>query len=347
MSMLNRWTARALFAASALAATAAPLAPCAAAAPADATAAMAHLLDYLRTQNTTGFLVIQDGRVLVEKNWPTPTSEPLFAHFVYERTKEGALLEDVASQQKSFVSVLVAIAIDKGLIDVARPVSDYLGPGWSKATPEQEAKIRVIDVLTMSSGLTERFGYEAPAGTKFFYNTPVYAVTKRIVTAAAKQPLDTITRDWLTAPLGMADTAWRKRPAVLASIGNDTGLVTSPRDTARFGTMILRGGVAPDGKRIVSERSFKAMFAPSATNPAYGRLWWLNGSAYTLRALAGRVDGPLIKAAPADLVGALGAFDRRLYVVPSRKLVVVRMGATAVDKDFDQQLWLRLDSVIG
>jgi CubicO group peptidase (beta-lactamase class C family) len=172
-------------------------------------------------------------------------------------------------------------------------------------------------------------------------------VTKRIVTAAAKLPLETLTRDWLTAPLGMVDTAWRKRPAVLAGIGNDTGLVTSPRDTARFGTMILHGGVAPDGKRIVSEQGFKAMFAPSATNPAYGRLWWLNGSAYTLRALAGRVDGPLIKAAPADLVGALGAFDRRLYVVPSRKLVVVRMGATAADKDFDQQLWLRLDAVIG
>jgi hypothetical protein len=37
-----------------------------------------------------------------------------------------------------------------------------------------------------------------------------------------------------------------------------------------------------------------------------------------------------------DLVAALGALDRKLYVVPSRKLVVVRMGAAAPDKDFDQ-----------
>jgi CubicO group peptidase (beta-lactamase class C family) len=35
------------------------------------------------------------------------------------------------------------------------------------------------------------------------------------------------------------DTTWRKRPGSLASVGNDTGLVTSPRDIARFGAMIL------------------------------------------------------------------------------------------------------------
>jgi CubicO group peptidase (beta-lactamase class C family) len=309
--------------------------------------ALTGLLDYLRNQNTTGILIIRDGKVLVERNWPAPEGDKMFSAFIYERTKEGALLEDVASQQKSFVSVLVAVAIDKGLIQVDKPVSDYIGAGWSKASPEQEAKIRLIDVLTMSSGLDEKFAYVAPSGTQFFYNTPVYAITKRVLTAAAKQPLDAITRDWLTVPAGMNDTAWRKRPAALASIGNDTGLVTSPRDTARFGLMILHGGVADTGKRIVSEASFKAMFERSATNPAYGRLWWLNGSAYTMRALGARKDGPLIAAAPADTIAALGAFDRRLYVVASLKLVVVRTGAAAADKDFDQQLWLRLNKVIG
>ncbi|WEK43896.1 MAG: serine hydrolase [Candidatus Sphingomonas colombiensis] len=309
--------------------------------------ALTSLLDYLRNQNTTGLLIIQNGKVLIEKNWPAPKDDRLFANFVYGRTSDGALLEDVASQQKSFVAVLIAIAVDKGLIQVDKPVSDYIGTGWSKASPEQEGKIRVIDVLTMSSGLNERFGYAAPAGTAFFYNTPVYAISKRIVTAAAKQSLETITSEWLTAPLGMSETEWRARPAALASVGNDTGLVTTPRDTARFGEMILNGGIAANGKRIVSESGFKAMFAPSATNPAYGRLWWLNGSAYTMRALGVRKEGPLVAAAPADMVGALGAFDRRLFVVPSRKLIVVRMGAAAADKDFDQQFWLRLMKVIG
>lgn len=310
-------------------------------------AEMTQLLDFLRNQNTTGFLVIQAGKVLIEKNWPAPEGNPQFALFAYERNGEGALLEDVASQQKSFIAVLMAIAVDKGLVDVEKPVSDYIGAGWSKATPEQESRIRVINLLTMSSGLDDKFGYTAPAGTLFFYNTPVYAVTKRVLATAAEQPLEAITRDWLTVPAGMNSTAWRKRPAALASIGNDTGLVTSPRDTARFGFIILSGGLARDGTRIVSEASMQAMLAPSATNPAYGRLWWLNGSAYTLGALGNRREGPLVKAAPADMVAAFGAFDRRLYVVPSRKLIVVRTGAAAADKTFDEQLWQRLTKVIG
>lgn len=288
-------------------------------------AAITDLLDYLRTQNSTGFLVIQDGKVLVETSWPAPEGDPQFSNLVHGKTREGALLEDVASQQKSFVAVLIAIAIDKGLIEVDKPVSAYLGTGWSKATPEQEAKIRVVDVLTMSSGLNDKFGYEAPAGKVFYYNTPVYAMTKRIVAAAANQPLDTITRDWLTVPAGMNDTTWRKRPAALASVGNDTGLVTTPRDIAQFGLMVLHDGIATDGKRIVSEASLDALFTPSVANPAYGRLWWLN-----------------IAGAPAGTVAALGALDRKLYVVPSRNLVVVRTGAAANDKDFNEQLWKRL-----
>jgi CubicO group peptidase (beta-lactamase class C family) len=111
--------------------------------------------------------------------------------------------------------------------------------------------------------------------------------------------------------------------------------------------MILHGGIANGGKRVVSEASLKQMFERSPTNPAYGRLWWLNGGAYMMGAMGNKKDGPLIAAAPADTVAALGAFNRRLFVVPSRKLVVVRTGATASDKDFDQQLWLRLNKVIG
>ncbi|MEP9358368.1 serine hydrolase [Sphingomonas sp. KR3-1] len=350
--MHGRSHLKALMVAAALAAVAtAPAAPArngpAAPAAIAGDAAMTSLLDYLRNQNSTGFLVIQNGKILVEKNFPAPEGDPQFPLFVYGKTGDGALLEDVASQQKSFVSVLVGVAIDKGLLDVEKPVSDYIGAGWSKASPEQEAKIRVIDVLHMASGLNEKFGFEAPSGTKFFYNTPVYAITKRVVAAAAKQPLETITRDWLTAPAGMANTAWRKRPAALASIGNDTGLVTTPRDTALFGLMILNNGVSNDGKRVISEASLKLMFERSPTNPAYGRLWWLNGGDYMMGALGNRKEGPLVAAAPADMVAALGAFNRRLYVVPSRKLVVVRTGATAPDKDFDQQLWLRLNKVIG
>ena len=307
--------------------------------------AVQELLRYLRAQNTTGFLVVQRGRTLIQENWPAPAN-PMFANFVYGTTADGQLLEDVASQQKSFVSVLVGVAIDRGLIDVDRPVSFYLGAGWSHASAEQEGRIRVIDVLTMSSGLDESFAYVAPAATRFFYNTAVYAVTKQILTRVTGRPLDQLTRDWLTAPLGMRDTAWRQRPPVFANVGNATGLVTTPRDSAIFGQMILAGGVAPDGRRIISERSLRAMFARSPLNPAYGRLWWLNGSTTTVRADGRPRPGQLIPHAPADLVGAFGLLDRPVYVVPSLGAVIVRTGAAATDTDFDDQLWQRLLPVL-
>lgn len=304
-------------------------------------AALRDLLDYARAQETTGFLVMRGGRTMVEENWPAPADRN-FAIFNYGTTSNGQLLEDVASQQKSFIALLIGIAVDKRMIDVERPVSDYLGAGWSKAKPGQEARIRVLDILTMSSGLDEQFGYVAPAGTVFLYNTPVYAITKRILSVATGMSLERLTREWLTGPLVMRDTKWRQRPAALAGVGNATGLVTTPRDIALLGRMVLARGVTARGRRIISSSSLAAIFQRSAANPAYGRLWWLNGGAFSLLPPAQRRNGPLIPAAPADLVAALGFLDRRLYVVPSLDLVVVRTGGDAPDPDFDEHLWQRI-----
>ncbi len=334
------------FAALGACATTAPTAAQAQQGEADRSRAQADLLRYLRGRGSTGLVVLRDGEVVINEAWRAPDDLPLYLLFLYGHTADGALLEDVASQQKSFIAVLMAIAIDRGLLDVEQPVSAYLGEGWSQATSEQETAIRVIDIMTMSSGLDERFRFEAPAGTVFFYNTPVYAVAQQILVAASGEPLDVITRDWLTVPAGMVDTGWRRRPAALAAVGNSAALVTTPVDVARFGQMILRGGVSVTGERVVSDVQLNALFERSATNPAYGRLWWLNGGEYRIGAAGARRDGPLIPAAPADLVGAYGAFDRRLYVVPSLDLVVVRTGAATNDRDFDQEFWLRLNAVL-
>jgi CubicO group peptidase (beta-lactamase class C family) len=321
-------------------------APVAAAAEAPA-ANLQAALDYARAQKTTGFLVIRDGQVLARANWPLPEDAAQFrATFAHGVTAAGEPLEDVASLQKSVVAVLTAIAVDKGLLDVEKPVSAYLGAGWSKAAPDQEAQIRVLHVLTMSSGLDEGFGYAAPPGTVFLYNTPVYAVTQRVLEAAARRPLAEITRDWLTGPAGMADTAWRPRPAAFGDVGNPVGLVTSPGDLAKLGQLVLDRGRAADGTRVVSEKSLADLFQRSAANPAYGRLWWLNGSDHAIRAPARRADGPLIPTAPPDLAAALGALDRKLYVSPGRRLVVVRLGQSAPDKAFDANLWRLLSAAL-
>ena len=307
------------------------------------TAALDDLAAYVQSQKTTGFLIVQDRGVIYEHNWPLPPEAATFAaNFTHGTDARGALQEDVASAQKSFIAILTGVAIDKGLLDISKPVSAYIGTGWSKATPEHEKLITVRHLLEMNSGLTELLVHEAPAGTRFFYNTPAYAFMKPVLEKASGQTLDDLTRLWLTKPAGMTDTLWRRRPVAFADVGNPTGLYTTPSDMAKVGQLVLDKGKAADGTRVISEAQLAALFERSPTNPAYGRLWWLNGSAYTLLSAGARTETALIPTAPADLVAALGAQDRKIYVARSRKLIVIRTGQTAPDRGFNQQLWLRL-----
>ncbi|MDZ4762061.1 MAG: serine hydrolase [Alphaproteobacteria bacterium] len=307
-------------------------------------AALAEVVTYAQSQKSTGFLIMENRRVIAQHTWPLPDDAATFrTNFVHGTAPDGALLEDVASQQKSFVAVLVGVAIDKGLLDIEKPVSAYVGAGWSKASVDQEAAIRVRHLLEMNSGLSEKLEFVSPAGSKFFYNTPAYAILKPVLEKASGLSLDDITRTWLTQPAGMADTAWRARNSSFAGAGNPTGLVTTPQDVARLGQLVLDGGLAASGARVISKAQLDAMLAPTGANPSYARLWWLNGAPYSIGSGAGvRVEGPLIPSAPKDLVAAQGAQDRKLYISSGRDLIVVRFGQAAPDRDFNEQLWRRL-----
>ncbi len=307
-------------------------------------AALAEATAYVQSQKTTGFLVIQDGKTIAEHYWPLPddaASQTFRANFVHGAQPGGALREDVASQQKSLIALLVGVGVDKGLIDVETSVTSYIGAGWTKATAEQETAITVRHLLEMNSGLKENLTYESPAGAKFFYNTPAYAKLKPVLEKAAGQELWIVTQLWFTKISNMHSTGWEQRPGVFGDVGNPTGLVTTPRDLAIMGEIILNRGRKPSGARIISEAQLDAIFAPTPTNPAYGRLWWLNDSAYSLGSgpNANRREGRFIPSAPRDMLSAMGAQDRKLFVVPSMKLIVVRTGQAAPDRDFNDRLW--------
>ena len=307
-------------------------------------AALEDVVQFVRSQKTTGFLIIDHGQTIAEHYWPLPDDEAsrsFRASFVHGEMTGGVLREDVASQQKSLTALLVGVGIDKGLIDIERTVTSYIGPGWSKATAGQEEQIRVRNLMEMNSGLSEKLMFEAEAGSLFFYNTPAYAVLKQVLERGTGQTLSDLTREWLTRPAGMNDTSWERRPAVFGDIGNPTGLVTTPRDIARMGQLVLNGGRGPDGRQIISETQLNALLRPSATNPAYGRLWWLNNGAYAIDSGPGspRRDGRFIPSAPADTVSALGANGRKLYVSPSMQLIVVRTGQAPSDGGFNDNLW--------
>ena len=201
--------------------------------------------------------------------------------------------------------------------------------------------------MSMTTGLTDEFEFAATAGTVWHYNTPVYQTLIRIVARAAGTDPNALIADWLCEPLGMRDTRWIERPFGATRHGAMLGLATTARDLARFGLLILNGGVW-DGRRLVADSSVREMLSPSqALNEGYGLLWWLNGSERPIRLVPQgeppnltigevRSETRLAPDAPSDMVVALGALDRNLFLVPSWGLVVVRLGDIASDDIADQ-----------
>jgi len=308
--------------------------------------ALEAVFEYAETKYTTGMVILWHGRLLAERYWPPPPELKVkpeqFKQFTFHgRTTEDWPREDVASAQKSVISFLVGVAASKGLIDIERPVSVYLGEGWTKASLEQEGQITVRHLLSMASGLDNVLGYEKPAGSWWRYNNSAYSRLAFVLERASGRDLKTLTREWLTGPIGMTDSFWWKRPSRPgAPPSNPNGLVTTPRDFARFGILVLANGIW-NGTDVLGDRSWIETSTSSSqqSNFAYGYLWWLNGK--ESRRSPGKaepVPGPMNPSAPADLFAAKGAMDRRLYIVPSLSLVITRLGGPA-GRGFDRELW--------
>ncbi len=305
------------------------------------------LIKAVGEQKSSGILILQNGKILVEKHWPEENYKNegfRNVRMMLGTTQEGHSIEDVASAQKSISAIIVGIAQQKGLLAIQDPVHKHLGKGWSRATAEQEAKITVKHLLSMSSGLKDDLTFEAPAGTRWRYNTTAYGHTMHVASAAAGMEPKALVKQWLFDPLGMKDSQWIYRKGLENANIKDTnvfGLSTSNRDLARVGLMVISDGKWA-GETILSDRQFlHELSHPSQEmNPSYGYLWWLNGQSI-VNAGNGLTpkDGPLIKEAPDDLFAAQGALQRKLYIVPSMDLVITRLGDQPKTKDFNNQFW--------
>jgi CubicO group peptidase (beta-lactamase class C family) len=123
-------------------------------------------------------------------------------------------------------------------------------------------------------------------------------------------------------------------------------LFSKPLAMARFGLMLLAGGVW-NGDTIIRDRGYFADMINTSQdlNKSYGYLFWLNGKGSFMQPgipLVFRTD--LVPEAPDDMYAGMGKNDQRVYVVPSKGLVVVRMGDKATESlpaisGFDDDLW--------
>ena len=293
---------------------------------------------------STGVVILHRGRILAERHWTLDSSSRGHTNGSYGPSTDGHAIEDVASVQKSVVAVLVGMARERGLLTLDDPVTDHLGR-WTEASEEQERAVTIRHLMAMTTGLTPALEYDAAPGSKWLYNTPAYHHLLHIAAAAAGLDRNEVTREWLTGRLGMRDSRWEPRPWAASAIG--TGFATTARDLARFGLFIQAGGTW-NGEPVMQDTEYLTeMLRPSQTlNPSYGLLWWVNGqgSSQSWAIPPVTTAGTLVPVAPADLVAAQGARDRKLYVVPSLDLVVSRLGdaGSRGGSSFNDAFWERL-----
>jgi CubicO group peptidase (beta-lactamase class C family) len=240
------------------------------------------------------------------------------------------------SGTKSFVGVMAAAAVQDHLLTLDEKAADTLTEWQDDPTMSQ---ITLRQILSMTDGQASQVGQPpsyrnaiaVPAttipGTKFQYGpTPMQVfgeIMKRKLDASGQpnDPLIYLDKRILT-PLGIRSYQWRK-----GEDGNPLmpqGAILSASDWAKFGNFILHEGEIED-TAIVDQTTFQQLFNGSEANPAYGLTWWL--------AKPTEVSDPITAttdilgdddAIPGDLVFAAGAGDQRLYVIPSKDLVIVR-----------------------
>jgi len=285
------------------------------------------LLDYVQANNSSSFIILHKGRIVVEKYW-VGTATSSFKIF---------------SASKSIAGFLVGLAQEQGRLDINKTVISYIGAGWSKATLLQEAQITVKDLITMTSGLNENLTYDTLPGARWRYNTLAYHKIYDVLSAAYNQTNAAYTNEQLWSKIGMQNSFWDTEP------GDGPTMSCSGRDMARFGLMILSEGKW-NGTPIMTNTSYFQSMLNSAQNlnPSYGYLWWLNGKSSYILPTSEPFTGALMPNAPADLVAALGYGDKKIYVVKSKDLVVIRHGSpsnapvTYALSSFDNEIWKRL-----
>jgi CubicO group peptidase (beta-lactamase class C family) len=279
-----------------------------------------------RLRRTRAILVAQDGRIVAERYAPGFDETTRFPGW---------------SMTKSVLNALIGILVAEGRLSLT---DRALMPNWGAADPR--ASISLDDLLRMRSGLAFAEVYEhlgsdviemlfnrpdtagfaatrplrAPAGTTWNYasgTTNILSAIARRVVGEAGYP--SWPRRALFAPLGM--TSAIIEPDASGTFVASSFMLATARDWARFGQLYLQDGVW-EGRRLLPPGwvSYSTTQTPQSPGLIYGAHWWLG--------LRPELGGGTAAAAriPRDAFFAVGHEGQVLTVIPSLRLVVVRLG---------------------
>jgi CubicO group peptidase (beta-lactamase class C family) len=292
------------------------------------TAALDRLLadDSLAGPGMRAIVVVDHGRIVAERYAPGfSATTPLLGW----------------SMAKSVVAGLVGMLVKEGRLALDQPA------GWPAADGGRE-RIRIADLLAMSSGLRFNEAYGAvsdvtrmlylqpdmagfahaqplvhPAGEFWSYSSGTANILSRIVQDAAGSLGAAYPAEKLFKPLGMTSATIETDED--GTLVGSSYMYATARDWARYGLFLLQDGVWR-GQELLP-RGYVAMMASpvAASGGEYGHgLVWLWGS----DAVTPGKNADTAFGIPADTFWMEGHDGQSTAIIPSRQLVIVRLGLT-------------------
>ena len=306
------------------------------------------LLTYLEDNNTRAFIVLKDGKIVIEEYF----GNNILGTAPFDRNTQWYW----ASAGKTLTATLVGIAQQEGLLNINNTTSTYLGNGWTNLTSDKEDMITVKNQLTMTTGLEYNVSdldctlpscltYRTDAGQQWFYHNAPYTLLEKVVENASGIDFNDYTNQKVESVIGM-NGQW------ISQAYNNVYWSTA-RDMARFGLLILNKGKWSNTGVLSDAEYYEQMLnTTQSLNPSYGYLWWLNGKeSIIFPGLPNSFDVPLSDNAPIDLFAGMGKNGQFVEVIPSKNLVVIRMGETPdgslVPITFHNEMWEKINLVIN
>lgn len=298
------------------------------------------LYNFLDSNNTKAFIILKDGKIVLEKYFGTFTRDSSWYW---------------ASAGKTLTAFCIGIANQEGKLKLTDTTSKYLGKGWTSMTQAQEEKVTIWHQLTMTSGMLDTgmffdctskacLKYQTAAGTRWSYHNSPYTLLDSVLENATGTDLNAFVNTKIKTSTGMTGLFFKS--------GYNNVYYSTPRSMARFGLLLMNKGKWDESDILKDSIYFKAMTTSSQfLNKSYGYLTWLNGKeGFMLPSLLNVFNGFLCPDAPSDMYAALGKNGQIINVVPSQNLVVIRMGnmwtTSNVPNDFNNDIWKRLKLVM-
>ena len=252
----------------------------------------------------------------------------------------GDLQFDGWSMTKSVTAMVAGRAVTMRKLDVERPLARL----YPEADREH-GRLRARHLLTMTSGLHRNWVRELspqydrvrdalslpfdyrPGAHWEYAQSPVSWLANAVGRSTGGRIEDFAQRE-LFGRIGIPRDAWTWDTDRSGNAEGWAHLHMRNGDWARLGHLMLRGG-RWGRKQLLARAYVKKMLTPGKVNNAYGYLWWLNrGGSYVLPNVEGedRGRGKIVASGPKDMFLAAGSGEQRLFVIPSRDLVIVRLG---------------------